>query len=376
MADKTAAPNVTIKITGHPSDGLAGDLISFVVERDMYQPDMATIVLTNEGGYYSATQVAAEVEIEVGDVGDSTNIYKGEVVGIEPIYRGGDKSRVVIRAMNRFHRLLRHRKSLTFTDKTDQQILSQVVNDAGLTLQWKHSKSISYKHVYQHNQTDMEFLRTRAARMGCHVWCVDKTIHVKEPDLQQQPNVVLSVSEPGGDPKLATITSFTPRLSSANIVKKVTVRGWNPETKELITGDASVTDSRLGTQTSVAGSRDHGSEETFTVDHPIWSKEEAVALAKARLVDLSLGYITGECELTGDPKRVLGEVIGIMPNLEPSTREKDPFNGRYYVMGVTHRYVGAKTTGGGFSTVLRLARDAQTATKQEQDSVDLARDAE
>jgi phage protein D len=357
MADKTAAPNVTLKVGDHPGSGLAADLISFVVERDMFQPDMATIVLSNEGGYYSGTPVAAPIEIAVGD-GAGTNIYKGEVVGVEAVWRGGDKSRVIIRAMNRFHRLLRHRKSLTFTDKTDQQILSQVVGDAGLTLQWKHAKSITYKHVYQHNQTGMEFLRTRAARMGCHVWCVDKTIHVKEPDLQQQPSVVLSVSEPGGDASLATIKSFTPRLSSANIVKKVTVKGWNPETKELIIGDSSVQTSKLGTQTSVAGSHELASEETFTVDHPIWSKEEAIALAKARLVDISLGYITGECELTGDPARQLGEVIGIVANQQDQYKDKDPFNGRYYVMGVTHRYTGSKSNGDGYTTTLRLARDA------------------
>ncbi len=357
MADKTASPIVTLKIGKHDASGLQNDLISLVVERDMFQPDMATIVLTNEGGFYSGTPVAAPVEIAIGD-GGGTKIYIGEVVGIDAVWRGGDKSRVVIRAMNRFHRLLRHRKSLTFTDKTDQQILSQVVGDAGLTLQWKHEKSISYKHVYQHNQTDMEFLRTRAARMGCHVWCVDKAVHVKQPDLQQEPSLVLSVNEPGGDPDLATIKSFTPRLSSASIVKKVTVKGWNPETKELIVGDYSVQTSKLGTQTSVAGSTDIVSDETFTVDHPIWSKEEAVALAKARLVDLSLGYITGECELTGDPDRQLGEVVGIVANLQNEYKNTDPFNGRYYVMGVTHRYSGSKPGNAPYTTTLRLARDA------------------
>jgi hypothetical protein len=262
--------------------------------------------------------------------------------------------------MNKLHRLLRHRKSLTFTDKTDQQILSQVVGDASLSLEWKHEKSIAYKHVYQHNQTHMEFLRTRAGRMGCHVWCVGDKVYVKQPDLQQDPKVVLSTSKTGGDPAKATIRAFTPRLSSAGILNTVTVKGWNPETKELITGSFSVQNSKLGTQTGVAGSGSLGTNETFTVDHPIWSKEEADALAKARLVDLSLTYITGECELSGDPERDLGEVVAIFPNVNPETKDTDPFNGRYYVMGVTHRYVISRTNkDGGYSTTLRLARDAQ-----------------
>ena len=365
MANATSAANFKIKIGDKdPEDDVKPDLQSFVVERDMFQPDMAAIVLSNQGGTWSTVKVGDPIEINVGDAAGE-NIYKGEVVGLEPVYKGGEKARMLIRGMNRFHRLLRYRKSVTFTDKTDQQILSQVVGDAGLSLEWKHDKSITYKHVYQHNQTDMEFLRTRAARMGCHVWCYDKTIFVKEPNLQQTPTLKLSVVEPRGGSSGAMIKTFTPRLSSACILKKVTVRGWNPETKELIVGDHSAQDSRLGSQNAVAGSGDLGKEETFTVDHPIWSKEEAVALAKARLVDLSLGYITGECEVTGQATGQgdldLGMVVEIEANAEADTKADDPFNGKYYIMGITHRFLMSKTKDGGYSTILRLARDAQKA---------------
>jgi uncharacterized protein len=362
MASSTAAPHYVITLQGYESEEkqneIKTDVQSFVVERDMFQPDMASIVISNEGGKYSALALAATVEISIGDdAGES--VFKGEVIGLEPIYRGADKQRIVIRCMNKLHRLLRLRKSLTFTDKTDEEILKAVVGDAGLTLAWKHEKSIPYKHVYQHNQTDLEFLRTRAARMGCHVWCVGDTVHVKQPDLQQGPAVKLSTSKPVGDAGESTIKAFTPRLSSANILKKVTVKGWNPETKELIAGDYSAQDSKLGPDNAVKASGELGKEETFTVDHPIWSQEEAAALAKARLVDLSLSYITGECELTLDPKRTLGEVISITVNEEPDTKDTDPFNGRYYVMGVTHRVVMNKGKDGGYATILRVARDAQ-----------------
>jgi len=357
MPASAAAPNYAIKITDHDDDELKTDLMSFIVERDMFQPDMASIVLSNEGGKYSATKPTAEVEIRIGDE-PGTVVYKGEVIGVEPIYRGGEKQRILLRCMNKFHRLLRQRKSVTFTDKTDQQILNQIVSTAGLSLDWKHEKSIPYKHVYQHNQTDMEFLRTRAARMGCHVWCVDKTVYVKQPDLQQGPAVKLNTSKPVGEQGESTIKSFTPRLSTANIVKKVTVRGWNPETKELIVGECSAQNSKLGPTNAVAASGELGKEETFTVDHPIWSQEEAAALAKARLVDLSLTFITGECELTIDPARQLGEVVSITVN-EDETASTDPFNGRYYVMGITHRFVLNKPGDGGYTTTLRVARDAQ-----------------
>lgn len=337
------------------STATGGDILGFTVERDMGQPDMAAIVLSNQEAHWSTKlKIADQVELKVGD-GGGTSIFEGEIVGLEAHYKGGEKARLTIRAMNKMHRLLRLRKSITFTDKNDQQILSQVATDVGLSLEWKHEKSITYKHVYQHNQTNLEFLRMRAGRMGCHVWCVGSTLYVKEPDLQQGEMHELKVGKSGD----AAVREFRPRLSSAAILKKVTVKGWNPETKELLQGDFEVQGSKLGKENSVEGSNDLA-KESFTVDHPIWSVEEAKALAKARLVDVSLSYITGECEMRGDPKFDLGKVVKIVASEEKES-DKDPFNGKYYVMGITHRYSHSKTKDGGFFTILRLARDAQKA---------------
>lgn len=344
-----ASPNVDIMIAGKQADD--GHFQSYVVDRDMFQPDMAAIVLANQGDVYTPTKVGDAIEINVGK--PATSVFKGEVVGLEPVYKGGEKTIITIRAMNKLHRLLRKRKSITFTDKTDQQILNQVVGDASLTLEWKHETSITYKHVYQHNQTDLEFLRTRAARMGCHVWCVDTTVYCKQPDLQSGPIATLNVDQQAD----AILHRLAPRLNSSAIVNKVTCKGWNPETKELITGDATVQGSKLGSQTSVAGSGSLGNEETFTVDHPIWSTEEAKALAKARLQDASLSYITGEAEVAGNPIFDLGKVVKVVAN---AMKGDDKFNGNYYLMGVTHRHIAAKAKdGGGYVTILRFARDAQ-----------------
>ncbi|HET7502469.1 MAG TPA: contractile injection system protein, VgrG/Pvc8 family [Kofleriaceae bacterium] len=349
MAGIAGSPNVDITIGKPVSDQ---HFVSYVVDRDMFQPDMASIVLANQNDVYSAKAVGTEVEIKVGN--PPTSIFKGEVVGLEPVYKGGEKAKILIRAMNKFHKLLRKRKSVTFTDKTDEQILKQVANDAGLQVKWKHDVSISYKHVYQHNQSDMEFLRTRAARMGCHVWCVGDTIYVKQPELQGAEIATLSVDAAAQD---AELRSFSPRLNSSHVLSKVTVKGWNPETKELISGDASVQGSQLGSQTSVAGSGPHGNEESFTVDHPIWSKEEAMALAKAKLQDASLSFITGEAEVKGDSKFDLGKLVKVQASAGDAAAN-DPFNGKYYIMGVTHRHVVSKTRDGGYVTILRFARDA------------------
>jgi phage protein D len=251
------------------------------------------------------------------------------------------------------HRLLRFRKSLTFSKKTDKQIIEQVIGDAGLTLEWKHEKSITYDHVYQHNLNALEFVRMRAARMGCHMWCVGTTLHVKEPQLDQKSGIKLSVDSGGA------LQAFTPRMSSASVFQKVTVKGWHPETKELIVGTAEVSPSPLGKETGVEASKAIGAkQETFIVDQPIGSREEADVLAKARLRDLNLSFITGEAECAGNHKLELGKTVEIEANAQYNPAD-DLFNGDYYIMGVTHRHTLPKAGVGGFVSILKLARDAQ-----------------
>jgi len=330
---------------------------SVVVDRDVNQPDQAVIVLSNSDHRYSKKSLSGKVEIAIGDQGKS--IYVGEIVGLEPSMKGGDKSTITIRAYNKVHRLLRIRKSMTYKDKTDQQILEQVVKDAGLTLAYKHEKNITYKHVYQHNQNGLEFLRTRSARMGCHMWCVDSTVNVKQIDLQQAPSCEIRMQEGVGESGLQ-LRSFTPRVSGSQVAKKMTCKGWNPETKELINGEYSAQASRLGSTPAHEACGEHGKEENFMVDHPIWSKEEADALAKAKLIDANLTYMTGEAECIGDPQFDIAKVVKIMCNPDEGN---DTFNGGYYVMGLTYRYSpGGKDKGGGFVSHLRLARDAQNGS--------------
>jgi hypothetical protein len=92
-------------------------------------------------------------------------------------------------------------------------------------------------------------------------------------------------------------------------------------------------------------------------DHPISDVKEAKALAKARLQEASLSYITGEAEAEGSGKFELGKIVKIVANARESD---DAFNGPYYIVGVTHRFTTSKQKdGSAYVTILRLARDAQ-----------------
>jgi phage protein D len=279
-------------------------------------------------------------------------MFDGEVIALEPSYRGGDRTQIVVRAVNRLHRLARIRRSMTFTDKTDRDIVGQVATAAGLELRWQHDTTVTYQHVYHYDQTDLDLVRARAARLGCHVWCVGRTLYVQQPRFGDALDIHLSVD---ADSDGAQLRAFAPRMSAVGVVGGVTVKGWNPETKQLVVGTAAATRSPLGRVGAATAAGAIGNADAITVDHPIWSREEADALARARLQAAALGFITGEAEITGNPHVELGKTVAITAN---ANDDADPFNGRYYIMGVTHRH-GARRAGAGFVTTLRLARDAQ-----------------
>lgn len=343
-----ASPNFDILIGGKEVPD--GALQSYVVNCDLNQPDEAAIVLSNQASENSDSWNPGDpVEVKVGGGGDV--IFKGELVGLEPRFQADGKSTILVRAFNKMHRLLRGRKSKTYQDKSDQDIFSAIASEHGLTADCSTSPKITHKHVYQHNMTDLEFIRMRAARLGFNVWCEDTKLMIKEPELDKQGEVSLSVV---GQGKGASLRVFRPRMSNAGVLKKVTVRAWDPEKKEEIVGEASATSSPLGSKNAAASLSPFGDIATHCVDQPVMTREEANALAKAYLRNASLTYMTGEAECAGNAKLKLATVVSIEA-AEGGSR----FSGKYYIAGVTHRHTLPKAEDGGYVTILRLMRDAE-----------------
>ena len=140
--------------------------------------------------------------------------------------------------MNKFHRLIRKRKSVTFMDKTDEQILQQVAQDAGLTL------DVEARHERSRTSTSTSTTRRTWSSSACapRGWAVtcgasSTTLNVKQPDLAAA-TPGIDARDRRADRRAAdSFAGSTPRVSSAPIANKMTVKGWNPETKQLITGD-------------------------------------------------------------------------------------------------------------------------------------------
>ena len=67
------------------------------------------------------------------------------------------------------------------------------------------------------------------------------------------------------------------------------------------------------------------------VNHPVYSKDEANAVAQAILEQVCMEFIEGEAMILGEPTLVPGDAVAF---LGYGTR----FDGRYLVTGVQHVY--------------------------------------
>jgi len=324
---------------------------------------MCTVTLRNNNhGYNDKYKPGNALELKIGGgtrgsddgsgSGDKQTVFKGELVGCEPAYKQGGESKMVLRAFNKLHRLTRGRKSKTYQDQSDQDICSAIAGQHGLSAESGSSPKITHKHVYQHNQTDLEFLRVRAARLGFAVWVEDTKLHFDAPKLDADSGIEFKLDK-DADKKLK---AFFGRLNNSAVVKKVTVRGWDPEKKEEIVGEESASSSPLGSGAAHSSLSDFGDIATFTVDHPIFSVDEAKAIAKAKLGDLNMTYLTAEAEAMGHHGVKPGIVVKVTVNLDTAS---DRFNGKYLVQGCTHKYSEQKGGEGGYVTLMRLARNAE-----------------
>lgn len=358
MAEQNIASAVGITVTcGSEIEGT--HLVSFIIDQDLGQPDMCAVTVRNEDNKYSLQiKLGDNVEVRAGD-GEGTRIFTGEVVGLEPVYKANGENTLTVRAFNRMHRLLRGRKSKTFLEQSDQDIASAIAGEHNLSPQTGSQPKITHKHVYQHNQTDLEFLRVRAARLGFDVWVDDKTLHFEQPKSDVDSGIKLRYGEAGASAESGAIflKYFTPRMSGTGVVKSVTARGWNPEKKEEIVGEAQAKPSKLGKTSADQAVGVFGQATTFEVDHPIFSVEEAKAIAEAKLRESMMSYMTGEGECRGSPEIKPGIVVTMTVNPD---KADDRFNGKYLVTGTTHRYSNpTRGDAGGYVTSFRVCRDAE-----------------
>jgi hypothetical protein len=282
--------------------------------------------------------VGDELEVRLAGGTRAEGLFKGEIVSIEVAYDAGAGSAVVVRGFDRLHRLRRGRRTKTWEDMSDADIAARIAAEHGLRSQVDTSAP-RYAYVHQRNESDLDFLRRRAARIGFAIDVEDDVLRFL-PDSDSNAAPALSVNGPTVSMRLVTTDVPGPF--------EVHVRGWDPVEKAPIAGEASADAEQSGPGASFNfDGGDVLSEEPLLSDSLLFSQAEADAVAQAALRKLTGKSTTIQVETGGDPRLRPGAIVEV-------SGVGERFDGRYFVSRATHRFGGK-----GYTTQLRLGRDAE-----------------
>ncbi len=323
---------IAVKVGGSNLDHKWMDnLIEVVVDSSLHLPDMVIMHFNDTDNFdlmdSGPFEVGKEIEVQLPqDETSSTTIkvFKGEITAIEPNFGREIAATLTVRGYSKGHRLNRNTNIKVYKDMTDGDMVKKIAGEHGLSPKVEDPGQ-KYDYVYQHSQTDMEFLLQRAQRVGYEVFVEDNDLYFRKPKGARGSATLEWGKE---------LRAFKPRMTVWRQVSAVKVRGWDPEKKKEIIGQASSTeaspkvDMGKGAQ---AASKIPGKTEEIIVRRPVYTQREADLLAQALLDEINAGFIEADGVAVGNPNLKAGVKVTI-------NKISKKFSGQYVISAARHIY--------------------------------------
>jgi len=319
------------------NDAVMADAIEeIVVDASMRVPHMCTITLHADDPSLAKIdrfKIGDPLEVSIGHDGSGGTLFKGEITGLEPHFERGGKASLLIQAYDKSYRLHRGKKSRTFLQQSDQNIIRTMVGEAtGLTV-GTIALPTEVDHIFmmQYNQTNMEWLLMRAEQLGCQVFIADGKLNFVKAETKTGAAVELT----WGDDLL----SFRPRISAVHQPKEVAVYSWDQLQKKEIVGKATPISALKSAPSNSAGGtfaksafKDNSS--INIVNMPAQDQNAAEAIATGYISDLDGEFTQAEGVCFGNGEVKVGGPIKI--NIREAALTQ--YSGEYVVSAVRHIY--------------------------------------
>ncbi len=263
--------------------------------------------------------IGDELKLTIGTSG--TEVFQGEVVGMEPRFSAKGGTSLTVRALDKVHRLGRGRKTRVFEEMTDADVVSSVGGEAGLSVD-TDSTDETLPYILQRNESDIAFLKRLAARNNYILRIADGKLTFKKPQFEGSGYAIAM-----GD----NLQDFRVSYNTTGLVQNVVVRGWDPEAKEEIVGEAAAGDvdqigsGSLGVDTAGA----FGDSTAYVTDVPVSSQSGADAVAKAEMNRIARQFARGTAKIAGNETVRAGTMVTF-------SGIKAAVNGTCFVIGTRH----------------------------------------
>ena len=277
-----------------------------------------------------------EIEVRV----DDDALFAGRISAIEVDFREGAGSEISVLLEDRLQDLRMTRRTRTFSDQSDADIIRSIASDHGLQASVDISAP-AHKVVAQVNQSDLAFIRERARAAGAELWIEGRTLNAKPRSARGGSPVKLKYG--------AELREFNVLADLAHQRTKVNVSGWDISGKSAIkeSADDAALGNELGSDKSGAAVlRNAFGERAEAVAHMVpLTSSEAQAQAESWFRAAARRFLVGRG--TAQPNGKLR--VGVSIDLDGLGK---PFNGKYYLAEVQHRFDGE----GGFRSEFTAER--------------------
>jgi phage protein D len=358
------APEFRVDIEGLELDPTTkNDIIDLKVHRDLEEMSGFDLTLNNWDDVKLRFKhsdsprfgVGRRVSIQVGYADKLITVVTGNITTLSPAFPDGASPTVAISGVDGLMKLKERKPAenerKVYRNMADWQIAEQIAARNKLRVVVTR-EGPTHEQVVQKNQDDATFLMERAKRIDFDCFVLadpeigqDTLYFIRPTDgrdgrplrlyrLAYAPGLSTG---PSGQPAdlVPNLISFTPTLTVSHQVGAVTVRGWDPRTKQAIVYKSTPQDlpgaagQPAGQSGPEAAAEAMPDRQEVVVDAPVATEEEAKELAQSLLRERAYEFITATGRIAGLPELRPGD------NLEVYGLGRR-FSGSYFVKRVEH----------------------------------------
>jgi phage protein D len=274
----------------------------------------------------SVLEFGKDFEIKLGN----DSIFKGKIMGLEGNFPEGQSPEISVLAEDRFQDLRMTRRTRTFTDVSDADVIKQIATDHGLTPE-VDVPGPTYKVLAQVNQSDLAFIRDRARSIDAEVWMSDKTLHAKAHTGRNGDKLQMTYGN--------QLREFNVLADLAMQRTSVAVNGWNVSNKAAMqfeATDSAISSELNGDTSGVSILQSALGERKEALAHTVpLNDQEAQHEAEAYFRMSARRFVVGHGVAETNKSLRAGSQLDLQ-GLGPL------FNGKYYVAEVKHIFDSSK----------------------------------
>ena len=275
-------------------------------------------------------EVGKSVEISIGSQSAPSVIFNGDVIRIDYIFVTGEIDKIRLICYDGLHRLSKIWHSRAFINKKISDIATTMASEASLTGNKIDATTATFEHLYQNNQSNLDFLRMHAKRIGYEVDIEGKGLVFKKARYQSATSSAVILK--WGD----NLIDFNAKIDASDVLAEVVVSSWDPDTKTNVESSVKAgSEYKVGTVTtrgtSMVKTKLKSEAKVYRLDIPSATSAEATAIAKTHLTMASMNYLKAEGICKGEPKFALGKTLEIKG---VGTK----ISGTYYISSFEHIY--------------------------------------